>query len=77
MWHGLYVPSETPDEVVEKLTGALEVALQDQGVIDKMADLGTTPSPADDVTPDAHTAKLEEQIDLWTPIIEESGVTGG
>ena len=53
------------------------MALQDQDVIDKMADLGTTPVPAEDVTPDAHTAKLEEQIDLWTPIIEESGVTGG
>ena len=56
---------------------AVEVALQDQNVIDSMADLGTTPSPAEDVTPDAHTAKLQEQIDLWTPIIEESGVTGG
>ena len=77
VWHGLYVPAETPDEIVEKLTAALEVALQDQGVIDKMADLGTSPSPAEDVTPEALTAKLEEQIDLWTPIIEESGVTGG
>ena len=77
VWHGLYVPSETPDEIVEKLTAALEVALQDQNVIDSMADLGTTPAPAEDVTPDAHTAKLQEQIDLWTPIIEESGVTGG
>ncbi len=77
VWHGLYVPADTPDEIVEKLTAALEVALQDQGVIDQMADLGTTPASAEDVTPDAHTAKLEEQIDLWTPIIEDSGVTGG
>ena len=77
VWHGLYVPAETPDEIVEKLTAALEVALQDQNVIDQMATLGTTPVPAEDVTPEAHTAKLEEQLDLWTPIIEESGVTGG
>ena len=28
------------------------------------------------MTPEAHTAKLEEQIDLWTPIIEDAGVTG-
>ena len=77
VWHGLYVPSDTPDEIVEKLTAALEVALQDQGVIDQMADLGTTPVPAEEVTPDAHTAKLQEQIDLWTPIIEDAGVTGG
>lgn len=76
VWHGLYVPAETPDEIVEKLTEALQVALADQNVIDQMADLGTTPVPEDEATPDAHTTKLEEQIDLWTPIIEEAGVTG-
>jgi tripartite-type tricarboxylate transporter receptor subunit TctC len=76
VWHGLYVPADTPDAIVQKLTDALAVALEDQAVIDEMANLGTTPVPADQVTPEAHTAKLEEQIDLWTPIIEEAGVTG-
>ena len=41
-----------------------------------MAELGTTPVAEDQATPDAHTAKLEEQIDSWTPIIEDAGVTG-
>jgi len=76
VWHGFYVPADTPDEIVEKLTGALQVALEDQGVIDQMAELGTTPVPLDQATPEAHTAKLEEQIELWAPIIEEAGVTG-
>ena len=76
VWHGLYVPADTPDEVVEQLTDALAVALEDQGVIDQIADLGTSPVPPEEVTPEAHTAKLEEQIDLWAPIIEEAGVTG-
>lgn len=76
VWHGLYVPADTPDDVVTKLTDALKVALEDEGVIDRMADLGTAPVPADQVTPEAHTTKLEEQIDLWTPIIEDAGVTG-
>ncbi len=76
VWHGFYVPADTPDEIVEKLTDALQVALEDQGVIDQMAKLGTTPVPLDQATPDAHTAKLEEQINLWAPVIEEAGVTG-
>ncbi len=76
VWHGLYVPADTPDAIVQKLTDALAVALEDQSVIDEMAKLGTAPVPADQVTPEAHTAKLEEQIDLWTPIIEDAGVTG-
>jgi tripartite-type tricarboxylate transporter receptor subunit TctC len=76
VWHGLYVPADTPDEVVAKLTDALAVALEDQSVIDRMADLGTAPVPPNQVTPEAHTSKLQEQIDLWTPIIEDAGVTG-
>ncbi len=76
VWHGLYVPAETPDEVVQKLTDALAAALQDQAVIDQMADLATAPVPAEQVTPEAHTERLQEQIDLWGPIIEEAGVTG-
>ena len=76
-FHGLYVPADTPDEIVNKLTAALKVALADKNVMDSFADLGTAPVAEDQVTPEAHTAKLEEQIDLWGPIIEEAGVTGG
>ena len=53
------------------------MALADQTVIDKMADLGTTPVAEDQATPGAHTVKLQEQIELWTPIIEAAGVKGG
>jgi tripartite-type tricarboxylate transporter receptor subunit TctC len=73
VWHGLYVPADTPDEIVEKLTSALQTALQDQGVIDQMADLGTAPVPQDQATPEAHTQKLEEQIDAWSEVL--SGIT--
>ncbi|MGH8893667.1 MAG: tripartite tricarboxylate transporter substrate-binding protein [Actinomycetes bacterium] len=76
VWHGLYVPSETPDEAVEALNAALKSALQDQAVIDQMAELGTAPVADDQSTPEAQTELLESQIDLWQPIIEEAGVTG-
>jgi tripartite-type tricarboxylate transporter receptor subunit TctC len=74
VWHGLYVPAETPDAVVEKLTAALGVALEEQNVIDQLADLGAAPSSPEDATPEALTEQLSSQIDLWKPIIEESGV---
>lgn len=77
VWHGLYVPAKTSDEVVAKLTEALQAALVDPNVIDKLADLGTTPVAQDQVTPEAHRVKLAEQIELWTPIIKSAGVTGG
>jgi tripartite-type tricarboxylate transporter receptor subunit TctC len=74
VWHGLYVPAETPDEIVQKLSDALKVALADQSVVDELAKLGSTPSSEDDATPEAHTQRLEEQIELWRPIIEDAGV---
>jgi tripartite-type tricarboxylate transporter receptor subunit TctC len=77
VWHGLYVPAGTPAEVVEALNAALVTALQDQNVIDRLAELGTAPVPQDRATPEAHAQHLQEQIDLWAPIIEASGVTAG
>jgi tripartite-type tricarboxylate transporter receptor subunit TctC len=75
VWHGLYVPAGTPPEVVEALTAALQTALQDQNVIDSLADLGTAPVEQDLATPEAHTDQLQSQIELWRPIIEDAGVT--
>ena len=51
------------------------MALTDQNVIDQLAELGATPSPESDATPEAHTEQLSSQIDLWQPIIEEAGVS--
>ena len=77
VWHGLYVPAETPQEIVDALNAALVIALADENVITRLGDLGTAPVPADRATPAAHTEQLQSQIDLWRPIIEEAGVTAG
>jgi tripartite-type tricarboxylate transporter receptor subunit TctC len=74
VWHGLYVPAGTPQQVVQKLTEALKAALADQGVIDQMAKLGTAPVPATDATPQAHRAKLQEQLGTWAKVIADAGV---
>ncbi|MEV0591807.1 tripartite tricarboxylate transporter substrate-binding protein [Nonomuraea cavernae] len=74
VWHGLYVPKGTPQEVVQKLSEALKAALADQKVIDQMAKLGTAPVTAENATPQAHRAKLEEQLGTWAKIIADAGV---
>ena len=73
VWHGLYVPAGTPPEVVQALTAALQAALTDATVIAEFAKLGTTPVPADQATPEAHTAKLTEQIGVWAPLLAGGG----
>ncbi|WP_327106894.1 tripartite tricarboxylate transporter substrate-binding protein [Nonomuraea glycinis] len=74
VWHGLYVPAGTPQDVVQKLSEALKVALADQKVVDQMAKLGTAPVPAGDATPQAHRTKLEEQLGVWAKVIADAGV---
>jgi putative tricarboxylic transport membrane protein len=74
VWHGLYVPAGTPQEIVQKLSDALKKALADQGVIDQMAKLGTAPVPAQDATPQAHRARLDEQLKTWAKVIADAGV---
>src|ERR671914_1288422 len=75
VWHGLYVPAETPDEVVQALTDALKEALKDQNVVSQLGKLGTAPVGEDQATPDAQRELLQSEIEKWRPIIEEAGVT--
>ncbi|MEU4573582.1 tripartite tricarboxylate transporter substrate-binding protein [Nonomuraea sp. NPDC023979] len=74
VWHGLYAPKGTPQDVVQKLSEALKSALADQKVIDQMAKLGTAPVAAEAATPQAHRAKLEEQLTTWGKVIADAGI---
>ncbi|MBD3764767.1 MAG: tripartite tricarboxylate transporter substrate binding protein BugD [Rhodobacterales bacterium] len=74
VWHGIYAPKGTPAEAVDRLSAALKVALADPGIAAKMAELGTSPSSAEDATPAALKAKLEAEIALWRPVIQAAGV---
>jgi tripartite-type tricarboxylate transporter receptor subunit TctC len=75
VWHGLYAPAGTPQEILDELNAALVAALADEEVITRLGELGTAPVAEDRATPDAHREQLESQIELWRPIIEEAGVT--
>ncbi|MDO5528277.1 MAG: tripartite tricarboxylate transporter substrate-binding protein [Paracoccus sp. (in: a-proteobacteria)] len=74
IWHGIYAPAGTDSEIISKLSEALQTALEDETVIERFADLGTVPSPQEDATAEALRAKVESEIDVWRPIIEEAGV---
>lgn len=74
VWHGIYAPAGTPQEAIDRLSGALQTALADPDVAAQLAELGTAPSPAEDATPAALQARLAEEIERWRPVIEEAGV---
>ena len=74
VWHGLYAPKGTPKPVIDKLTKALQVALKDDNVKLRFAELGTEPVAENRATPAALGAHLKAEIDKWTPIIKKAGV---
>lgn len=73
VWHGLYAPAGTPQEIVDKLAAALRVALQDPKVVERFAQLGTVPVPLAEATPAALDAHLKAEVDKWRPIIQAAG----
>ena len=73
VWHGLYAPKGTPKPAIDRLTAALQTALQDATVKARFADLGTEPVALARATPDALRAHLTAEIDRWAPIIKAAG----
>ena len=73
IWHGLYAPKGTPADIVDRLSKSLQVALKDENLVARFAELGTTPSSEADATPAALKAKLESEIARWKPVIEAAG----
>jgi tripartite-type tricarboxylate transporter receptor subunit TctC len=75
VWYGLYAPAKTPAPVIERLSKALQVVMQDKLVAERLAATGTTLVRPEQATPAALHERLKEQIGLWTPIIQQSGVS--
>jgi tripartite-type tricarboxylate transporter receptor subunit TctC len=75
IWHGLYAPAGTPEPIIQKLSDALQKALQEPEVIERFAELGTTPVATEAATPAALKEKLAAEIERWEPVIKEAGVS--
>ena len=73
-WHALWGPKGLPKEVLEKLTAALQGALQEPVVIERMAGLATVPVAQDLATPAALKAQLELEVAKWGAVIRAAGV---
>ena len=74
VWHGVYAPKGTPKPVVDKLTVALQSAIQDPAFVQRMSDLGSQVVPLTKATPAGLRDRLKTEIDKWTPIIRKAGV---
>ena len=74
IWHALYGPKGMPKPVLDKLVGALQDTIKDDGVKKRFAELGATTYPPEKATPAALQAHLKAEIEKWGPLIKKAGV---
>ena len=74
LWSGLWVPKDTPKDVVAKLNGAAVDALNDPAVRKQLENLGLQMPPKDKLTPEALGAWQKAEIAKWWPMIKAANV---
>jgi tripartite-type tricarboxylate transporter receptor subunit TctC len=71
-WQGIGAPTGTPAEIVTKLNAAVNSALADPAVKERLATLGSTPMP---MSPDAFKRFIAGEIDKWGEVVRSAGLT--
>jgi tripartite-type tricarboxylate transporter receptor subunit TctC len=74
LWSGLWVPKDTPKDVVAKLNAAAVDALNDPAVRKQLENLGLQMPPRDKLTPAALGAWQKAEIAKWWPMIKAANV---
>ena len=74
VWHGMYAPKGTPKPVLDKITTALQSAMQDPAVRQRLVDLSSDPAPLDKINADGLKTHLEAEIAKWGPVIKKAGI---
>jgi len=71
-WFGLLTPARTPPPIVAQLTAALNAALADKVIYQRLQEIGVDPSP--NTSPEDMAALLKTDLDKWGPIIKAAGI---
>ena len=74
LWSGLWVPKDTPKDVVAKLNTAAVDALNDPAVRKQLENLGLQMPPKDKLAPEALGAWQKAEIAKWWPMIKAANV---
>jgi tripartite-type tricarboxylate transporter receptor subunit TctC len=74
VWHGIWLPKNSPKDIVMKLNGAIVEFLADAVVRERFYDLGQEIPPRDQLTPEALAAYHKLEIDKWWPLIKAAGL---
>jgi tripartite-type tricarboxylate transporter receptor subunit TctC len=71
VWWGLVAPAKTPKDIVAQLSGEALKALENEGVKEKLLNLGAIIDPQG---PDEFGNFLRREIDEWGAVIKSTGI---
>lgn len=74
VWYAMYAPKGTPKPVIDRLSGALQKALQDPEVKERLAQSGAETVAPERARPEVLRAHLISEIGKWVPIIKKASV---
>jgi tripartite-type tricarboxylate transporter receptor subunit TctC len=73
-WNGLLAPKGTPKAILDRLTDALDKALDDETSRKRMLVLGSDIPEKAERGPQPFLALMKKEIARWTPIIKATGI---
>jgi tripartite-type tricarboxylate transporter receptor subunit TctC len=74
LWSGLWVPKDTPKDIVLKLNAAVVDALNDPVARKQLESLGLQMPPKDQLSPEALGAWQKTEIAKWWPMIKAANI---
>jgi tripartite-type tricarboxylate transporter receptor subunit TctC len=74
VWHGLWVPKDTPTPIIAKLAAAVRAAFADPATRKRFLDLGQEIPPVEQQTPEALGAYQKAEIEKWWPLIKAAHI---
>jgi tripartite-type tricarboxylate transporter receptor subunit TctC len=70
-WNGVFVPAGTPPQVVSRLNAALNAALRDPKVMERLASLSVQAKPN---SPAEFAAFFQSELDKWGRVVREANI---
>jgi len=71
-WFGVFAPAKTPDAIVRKLNAALNAALADKQIQERLAATGLRPTPG--TTPESFDKMVRDDRAQWGPVVKGLGM---
>ncbi|HYR34794.1 MAG TPA: tripartite tricarboxylate transporter substrate binding protein [Burkholderiales bacterium] len=69
-WHGVVVPAQTPAAAIERLNRAINAALAQRDLVDRLNGLGAEVAGG---SPQDFAAYIAREIPKWTKVVKDSG----